>query len=129
MLSACGAPSASAAGGFAVIASPVEGSKDGIFYFGSSGLQAIPWGNGTSFQCIIPPITRAGLVAAGGNNGLCDGEAIQDLNAYWCPICPSPLKNPGMGAVVQVQFWYRDPNNTSNQETSLSDAIEFTMGP
>jgi hypothetical protein len=130
-LSACGTPSATATGGFAVIASSVEGSKDGQFYFGTSGPQFNnSWGNGTSFQCILPPIMRGGVVVSGGTNGLCDGLAMQDLNAYWCPTgCPAPMKNPGVDTVVQVQFWYRDPNSTSNQSTSLSDALEFTMLP
>ena len=35
----------------------------------------------------------------------------------------------GAGAVVQAQLWYRDPLNTSNQTTSLSDAIEFIVAP
>ena len=35
----------------------------------------------------------------------------------------------GAGAVVQAQLWYRDPWNSSNQTTSLSDAVEFTVGP
>ena len=38
--------------------------------------------------------------------------------------------NPGAGAVVQAQLWYRDPFNTANnQATSLSDAIEFLVLP
>jgi hypothetical protein len=37
--------------------------------------------------------------------------------------------NPGAGAQVQAQLWYRDPQNTSNQTTSLSDAIEFLVAP
>jgi len=28
-----------------------------------------------------------------------------------------------------MQLWFRDPQNTSNQTTSLSDALEFTMAP
>jgi hypothetical protein len=31
--------------------------------------------------------------------------------------------------VVQGQLWYVDPLSTSNQPTSLSDAIEFGVGP
>jgi hypothetical protein len=38
------------------------------------------------------------------------------------------VKNPGIGAVVQIQLWYRDPANTSNQSTSLSNALEFCVG-
>ena len=64
-----------------------------------------------------------------GTPGLCDGSFTQDLNALWCPACPNPAKNPGAGSVVQAQLWYRDPLNTSNQTTSLSDAIEFSVGP
>jgi hypothetical protein len=41
-----------------------------------------------------------------------------------------PAKNPGPGAVVQAQLWYRDPFNTANnQATSMSDAIEFVVAP
>jgi hypothetical protein len=36
---------------------------------------------------------------------------------------------PGAGAMVQAQLGYRDPFNTGNQTTSLSDAIEFLVNP
>ena len=68
---------------------------------------------------------RAGLLSATGTPGLCDGSFAQDLNALWCSTCPSPNKYPGAGATVQAQLWYRDPMNTSNQTTSLSNAVEF----
>jgi hypothetical protein len=38
-------------------------------------------------------------------------------------------KNLGAGAVVQAQLWYNDPASTSNQTTSLSDAVEFGVAP
>jgi choice-of-anchor B domain-containing protein len=122
-----GAPSATAAEGFELVASAVEGDKDGLFFFGTNGRQANPWGNGTSFQCVVPPVIRCGLLAGTGATGVCDGLFTQDLNALWCPTCPKPAKNPGAGAVVQAQLWYRDPLNTSNQTTSLSNAVEFTV--
>jgi hypothetical protein len=128
-LSAAGTPSASAPSGFDLIASDVEGLKDGLFFFGTNGRQANPWGSGTSFQCVVPPVMRGGLLGATGTVGVCDGAFTQDLNALWCAGCPAPLKNPGPGAVVQAQLWYRDPLNTSNQTTSLSDALEFTVEP
>jgi hypothetical protein len=74
-------------------------------------------------------VVRAGQLAGVGTNGSCDGPFSQDLNALWCPGCPKPAKNPGAGALVQAQLWYRDPFNTSNRTTSLSDAIEFCVGP
>ena len=129
LLSASGTPSASAPSGFVLDAGGVEGAKDGLFFFGSNGRQANTWGNGTSYQCVVPPVIRAGLLSGSGNTGACDGTFSQDLNALWCAGCPNPTKNPGAGTTVQAQLWYRDPLNTSNQTTSLSDAVEFTLAP
>jgi hypothetical protein len=129
LLAATGTPSASAASGFTLHTSAVEGAKDGMFFWGTSGQQANPWGNGTSFACVAPPLARGGLLAGGGTNGACDGAFAQDLNALWCPTCPKPQKNPGAAAVVQAQLWYRDPQSSSNNPTSLSDAIEFCVEP
>ena len=128
-LSAAGFPSTSAPSGFLLQASGVEGAKDGTFFFGTNGRQANPWGNGTSYQCVVPPVVRAGTLSGSGTLGACDGAFSQDLNALWCPTCPKPAKNPGAGALVQAQLWYRDPFSTSNQTTSLSDAIEFEVCP
>jgi hypothetical protein len=129
LLASAGTASATAPSGFDLSASGGEGAKDGLFFFGSNGRQANPWGNGTSFQCVVPPVKRAGLLSGSGTSGLCDGAFSQDLNALWCPTCPKPGHNPGAGATVQAQLWYRDPFSTSNQTTSLSDAIEFTIAP
>jgi hypothetical protein len=129
LISAAGSPSASATSGFQLTASAVEGQKDGLFFFGTSGRQANAWGSGTSYQCVVPPVSRAGLLPSSGTTGACDGAFAQDLNGLWCPGCPKPAKNPGAGALVQAQLWYRDPLNTSNQTTSLSDALEFCVAP
>ena len=126
LLSTVGTPSASAPSGFTVSAGGVEGAKDGLFFFGTNGRQAASWGSGTSFQCVVPPVIRGGLLLGTGTNGLCDGALSQDLNALWTA---KPAKNPGPGALVQAQLWFRDPFNTSNQTTSLSDAIEFSVCP
>jgi hypothetical protein len=128
-LAAYGYASANASSGFIVSAATVEGDKDGLFFFGVNGRQANPWGSGTSYQCVVPPVTRGGLLTAAGTNGACDGSFAQDLNALWCPTCPKPAKNPGAGVTTQLQLWYRDPLNTSNRTTSLSDALEFTLAP
>ena len=125
-ISASGVPSATAPTGFVLSGTGAEGSKDGLFFFGTNGRQASPWGNGTSFQCVVPPVARAGLLTGTGTNGACDGSFSQDLNARWTA---KPAQNPGAGALVQAQLWFRDPSNTSNQSTSLSDAIEFTVCP
>ena len=124
LLSATGTPSATAASGFVVTANGVEGAKDGLFFFAANGRQANPWGSGTSFQCVAPPVSRTALFTGSGTVGLCDGQLSADLNARWTA---KPNQNPGAGATVQAQLWYRDPQNTSNQTTSLSDAVEFVV--
>ncbi len=128
-ISSTGSASASAASGFTVTASLVEGSKAGIFFFAQNGMQAAPWGSGTSYQCVVPPVMRGGLIFGGGTVGGCDGTFSQDLNARWCPACPKPLQAPTAGVPLQIQLWYRDPLNTSNQTTSLSDALEVLPCP
>jgi hypothetical protein len=128
-IGASGTPSASGISGFDVLASSVEGTRDGMFFYGQGGRQASPWGSGTSVMCILPSRLRGGVLPGNGTPGACDGAFAQDLNARWCATCPKPDHNPGAGAVLQVQFWYRDPQNTSNQTTSLSDALEVYVGP
>jgi hypothetical protein len=108
-ISASGTASATASSGFVLLASGAEGAKDGLFFFGTNGRQANPWGNGTSYQCVVPPVRRGGLLAGVGTAGACDGSFSQDLNAHWCPTCPKPNHNPGAGTFTQAQLWYRDP--------------------
>ena len=127
-ISATGAASATSSSGFVVIASGVEGLKDGLFFYGQNGQQANPWGNGTSYQCIVPPTKRGGLQTGNGTVGLCDGVVSQDLNALWCPSCPGLGQPPTLGK-IQLQFWYRDAHSTSNPKTSLSDALEVDACP
>jgi hypothetical protein len=128
-IGASGLASATAPTGFVVSATNVEGDKDGLFFFGAGGRQANAWGNGSSFQCVVPPVRRGGVLAGSGAAGACDGAFAQDLNARWCGTCPKPAQNPGAGVVAEVQLWYRDPLSTSNRTTSLSNALEFLVVP
>jgi len=125
-ISATGTASATASSGFNVSVTNFEGAKDGIFFHSQNGQQANSWGNGTSFQCVVPPVKRNGTQTGIGTNGACNNIASQDLNAYWTA---NPAKRPVAGNPVQIQFWYRDPLNTSNQTTSLSDAVEAAVCP
>jgi len=129
-LSTAGIPSASQASGFTVMADGVEGGINGLFYYGTTGKQQVAWGNGTSFQCVVPPVLRMGTITSTGPSGFsCAGVFAQDLNAVWCSTCPLPAKNPGAGEEILLQLWYRDPTNTSNQSTSLSNAAWISICP
>jgi len=125
-ISGSGAPSATQPSGFDLVAAGVEGSKRGLFFFGISGRQAAPWGNSTSYQCVVPPVVRTPLQQESGTSGLCDGLQALDLNAWFQA---KPAANPGAGQLVQAQFWYRDPFATTNVKTSMSDALEFLVAP
>ena len=125
LLSATGVASASLPSGFSQREHRrrLEGRD---LYFGTNGRQANSWGNGTSYQCVAPPAHRAGVLEGTGTNNQCNGSFSQDLNAQWQA---KPHHNPGAGALVQIQLWYRDPHSTSNQTTSLSDALETPVCP
>ena len=123
-LCSTGTPSSTLPSGFTIEASAVQGQRDGIFFWSTNGRQANPWGNGTSSQCVVPPVKRSSLRPGTGTFAACDGAASYDLNLHWTL---KPAQRPAAGALVQIQFWYRDPLNTSNQFTSLSDAIEVLV--
>lgn len=126
LLSASGTASATAPSGFTLSASTVEGQKDGLFFFSANGQQAAPWYGSTSFQCVVPPVIRTPSLPGTGTVGECDGLTIIDLNALWWNV---PNKNPGGGAAINAQFWYRDPLNSSGTTTSLSNAIHIEVCP
>jgi polyhydroxybutyrate depolymerase len=126
-LAASGIPSLSRASGFVLTAGDVEGNKDGLFFYGTSGAQGNSWGSGTSFQCVVPPVRRAGLLAAVGSPGACDGSFSQDFAEFWWNA--PPAKVPSAGSKAWIQLWYRDPMNSSNQTTSLSNALEVLVCP
>ena len=128
-ITAEGAASAAGTSGFELLATRASGTGDGVFFLGTHGPLEAPWGNGGSTLCVRPPLRRAGLLAGSGSAGLCDGTFVLDLNELWCATCPAPELNPGAGAVVNAQLWYVDPLNTSGRGASLSNALEFTVGP
>ena len=125
-LASYGLPSASATAPFLLRADGFEGAQPSVLFYGTSGRQAKPWGNGTSFQCVAPPVTRVPALAPTGTTGACDAAVEVDLNALWLS---HPAKYPVPGAAVQTQLWYLDPANTSNQGSALSGALEFHTAP
>ena len=125
-ISASGIASSAEDQGFVVSVSGLPKSKDGILFYGSNGRQANSWGNGTSFQCVTPPVRRTPIQTSSGGGGSCGASMQLDLNSFFAAV---PAKQPAIGAQVRMQCWYRDAQNTSNQTTSMSDALEFTFCP
>lgn len=128
LMSATGTPSASGATPFLVQVSNVEGAKSGLLYYGLNGRLELPWGtNGSSFRCMNAPVQRTPQQSSGGTAGQCDGSLTLDWNAYLASH-PNALGQPfAAGAIVDMQGWFRDPPSPTS--TSLSDALEFCVGP
>jgi hypothetical protein len=127
LMGATGIPSASApSGGFVAFAHDGVPQNDGLFLYSSNGQQALPWGASSSYKCVVPPLIRTPVKKSTGTIGQCDGVATIDLNAFWGK---APAKNPGEGALINIQYWYRDPLNTSGTPSSLSNGLSVEVGP
>ena len=112
--------------GFVVDATGVEGGRNGTFLLSTGGASAVPWGNGSSFRCLTPPLARTPVQTASGSLGLCNGSLQVDLNTW---MTQNPTRAPQPGDVARVQAWFRDPLSTSSQPTSLSDALRYGVCP
>ncbi|MBM4113851.1 MAG: LamG domain-containing protein [Phycisphaerae bacterium] len=122
-----GSASASAASGFTLVASSVEGQKSGLFFYGVNGPQAAPWGASSSFLCIKSPTQRTTLLQSGGASNACNGTLALDWRAF-VAANPTALGAPfSAGDVVWAQAWLRDP--PSPKTTALSNALSFVIAP
>ena len=115
-----GTPSASASGGFTVSATQIEASQPGVFFYGVTGPDALPFQGGWS--CVNPPIQRTPPQDSGTSGSPpCTGVLALDLNASG--ICASI----GVGYRGWMQVWFRDPASFTG--TVLTDALEWTVCP
>ena len=98
--------------------------KAGLLFYGLNGPAAIPLQGGT--LCVKPPFTRTPVQTSNGNPPPddCSGSFAFDFNALI-----QAGGNPGLvvGAQVQCQYWYRDPQSPST--TGLTDALVFWICP
>ena len=122
-----GAPRASAAAGFQLVATDLEGQKSGLFFYGFSGRQAVQWGASSSFLCVKSPTQRCSVLSTAGTAGACNGFFVFDWLAYRATNPTALGAALTAGELVQTQAWYRDP--PSPKTTHLTDALEFLVGP
>ncbi len=123
-----GVARAGASGGFTLAASGVEGQRQGIVFYGTSGRTSVRWTfQSSSFWCVRPPVQRMTAQSSGGTLGGCDGLFFTDWSA-WVGARPWSLGAPfGPGALVQAQAWFRDP--LAPGQGNLTDAVEFVVQP
>jgi Tol biopolymer transport system component len=127
-----GCPSATNAGPFLVRATNVRNNKSGLLFYGVAGPNAAPFQGG--FLCVAPQVRRTPAVSSGGtpppaNN--CTGIYQLDFNAFAAGLLggspAAQLQVPG--ALVNCQWWGRDPGFPAPNNTALSAGLEFVIGP
>ena len=124
-ISAVGATaSASGAGTFTLRADQLIGNTSGIAFYSLSGRAAVPFQGG--FLCVEAPLRRTPLTTSSPSApGVCGGVSTVNFNS----VIASGT-NPGLnevGALVRAQWWHRDA--AAPIPTSLTDALEFSVGP
>ncbi len=119
-----GTPSANATSGFDVTATSVINNKNGLFFYGLNGAQALAFQGG--ILCVKAPIKRTPVQGSGGtpppNN--CSGSFSLDFNAF---IASGQDANLVAGRLVHGQYWYRDPGFSVPNNTGLTNALAFTI--
>ncbi len=121
-----GAASASAGSGCFVTAAQVLNNKPGLLLYGTNGQQAAPFQGGV--LCVEPPIKRASTQGSGGNPppNDCSGSYSFDFNVLIAGGVDPQLV---AGAIVDAQYWARDPGFTAPNNTSLTNGIQFLICP
>lgn len=119
-----GNPSATVATPFVIVASSVQGARQGLFFYGIRAPLSVPFGQGVGTRCVASPIQRTSPQLTGGTSGSCDGTLTLDWNAYLVSN-PSTLGAPfSLGDTVWMQAWLREPSGAGPMH--LTDALQFS---
>jgi len=122
-IAASGVVSASAGSGFTISTQNVLDNKFGVYFYSKSGPSGLPFQGG--ILCAQVPLVRT-LLSNSGGTPPCGGSFQMDFNAYI-----ASGKDPALvaGQQVWLQTWSRDPGFAPPNNTSLSDALSFTICP
>jgi hypothetical protein len=127
---ATGIPRATGNASFMIHANHVLNQKPGLLLYSTAGRAAMPFQSG--LLCLAGPIKRSIPLSSGGSalpQADCTGVYALDMTAFARGLIggsPSPLlSNPGQ--VVDVQYWGRDPGFVAPDNSTLSDALEYTV--
>ncbi len=123
-----GVPSAtSATAFFRLEAVFTRNQQSGILIYSTTGPANVPFGLGT--LCLAPNIVRTPVQNSGGSPlsvADCTGRFTYPFNFHIASgIDPALVA----GATVWAQYWSRDPGFAPPNNTSLTDAVRFVIGP
>ena len=128
-----GVASATATSGHPVRSINNRNNKNGLLFYGVNGQANTPYQGGT--LCVKTPIKRTPSTNSGGTPAPandCTGVYSLDMNAFAQGLIPggTPLAALTVpGTVVDCQWWGRDPGFPAPNNTSLSDGLEYVVGP
>jgi hypothetical protein len=131
-IAASGTPSATATAGFVVSSSNQRNHKSGLLLYTNRGRAAAPFQGGT--LCLEAPLKRSIALDSAGTPlpaNDCSGMYSIDVNAFAAGVLgasPAPYLRIA-NTVVDAQFWGRDPGFSFPDNSTLTDAVEFLIGP
>ena len=127
-----GFASATSGSGFVVSSLNQLNNKAGLLLYGTTGQASTPFLGG--ILCINAPLKRSIPLSSQGNAPPtldCSGGYAIDMNAFASgSLGGNPLPALSVaGTTVDCQYWGRDPGFVAPENVSLSDALEYQVGP
>jgi len=112
----------SGAGDYSIVATGIQGQKNGHVFVGVSGAASLPFLGGT--LCVQPPTKRGPLGNSGGSSpSSCDGTYAALVNDG--AVVPLGL-DAGAGQSAWYQLWYRDPQGGAGAlGSAFSNAVQL----